>query len=463
EQSTATMLGAEDAFYQRAAGLLRGAARPGWGWALPAQGRYGVIVLNEQALRALDAFAQPRRLAEVSWSGGDLEAIAADLIAAGALASFPTLDAASTCLECDQEGKRDFLTVWLQLTDACPLRCSYCYVEKGRTAIDLESVRRVVDKTFRSALLNGFSGVRLKYAGGEPLANWDALLEAHRYAAGLAAKFGFNFEAVVLTSGVGLTQSIANQLRQLGIRAALSLDGVGATQDAQRPLANGRGSFASVNRSLEWLLLQDIPTSVTVTLTAKNLASLPETVAYLLERKLSFSLNFYRGQAHLAHDPLALDTQELIAALRGAFEVIEKDLPQFRLTGILDRAHLDYPHQHPCGAGSAYWSVGANGDELAACPMELGAARHRIDELDALIQPEKPFHGLENPKVDDKAGCRECDWRYWCAGGCPTVTRRASGSPLARSPFCAVYQTLLPELARLEALRILKQHSLYNL
>ena len=64
--------------------------------------------------------------------------------------------------------------------------------------------------------------------------------------------------------------------------------------------------------------------------------------------------------------------------------------------------------------------------------------------------------GLQNPKVDEKEGCFECEWRYWCAGGCPLQAHRATGRHDVKSPNCNIYKALYPEVIRLEGLRLLK-------
>jgi uncharacterized protein len=58
--------------------------------------------------------------------------------------------------------------------------------------------------------------------------------------------------------------------------------------------------------------------------------------------------------------------------------------------------------------------------------------------------------------VDEKEGCRTCNWRYWCAGGCAVLTYRLTGRNDIRSPNCGIYKALFPEALRLEALRLLK-------
>ena len=55
-------------------------------------------------------------------------------------------------------------------------------------------------------------------------------------------------------------------------------------------------------------------------------------------------------------------------------------------------------------------------------------------------------------------GCRDCEWKYWCAGGCPLTTYRATGRYDVKSPNCNIYKAIYPQAMRLEGLRLLKYH-----
>ena len=63
---------------------------------------------------------------------------------------------------------------------------------------------------------------------------------------------------------------------------------------------------------------------------------------------------------------------------------------------------------------------------------------------------------MQNLAVEEKEGCRTCEWRYWCAGGCPLVTYKVTGRNDVKSPNCNIYKALFPAALRLEALRLLK-------
>ena len=149
-------------------------------------------------------------------------------------------------------------------------------------------------------------------------------------------------------------------------------------------------------------------------------------------------------------------------AMRSAFSVIENNFPSYSLLGtLIDRARLDIPHNRPCDVGHSYLVIDQDGG-IAKCHMEIGRRVTDISAPDPLQLIRQDKLGIQNFSVEDKEGCRECTWRYWCAGGCPLQTYRTSGKYSTKSPNCHVYKTLFPEVLRLEGLRMLKTATALN-
>jgi uncharacterized protein len=93
---------------------------------------------------------------------------------------------------------------------------------------------------------------------------------------------------------------------------------------------------------------------------------------------------------------------------------------------------------------------------VARCHAALTEQVATIAAEDPLEAVRLPSGGLRAVAVDEKEGCRTCRWRYWCAGGCPALTYHLTGRLDVRSPNCAIYKALFPDVLRLEALRVLK-------
>lgn len=415
----------------------------------------GVVVLNPAAGALLRAYQAPALLGNQAHQMTGARPAAVE--AADRLAALGLLQACDRPTPVLQRQAAHTLTAWLHVTNACNLRCAYCYVSKNEEQMNEAVGRQAIEAIVRSAQRHGMRGMRLKYAGGEASLNFRLITTLHTYAQALAESHGLELDGVVLSNGVGWGERKIAALQQLGLGLMISLDGVGVYHDVQRPFIGGQGSFAAVERSLERLQALGVTPSISITISNQNAAGLAETVAYLLARQLPFTFNFYR-ETHqaVATADLALQDERIIAGVKAALEVIEHNLPPYNLVDtLLDLTRLDALHEHTCGVGHSYMVINHHGG-VAKCHMHLEDTVADVTADDPLQLIRLNTIGIQNLPVTEKAGCRDCEWRYWCAGGCPALTYRVMGRFDVKSPNCRIYKALFPEILRLEGLRILR-------
>jgi uncharacterized protein len=405
-----------------------------------------IAVINSSVLDILESFRYTRKIRNTD----DVEVVN-KMIKAGLLSAD----------EMENQGLCNFspqvLSSWLHLTDRCNLRCSYCYLPHVREDMSSETGKAVIDAIFRSAITNKFQQVKLKYAGGESLLRYPLILELHFYARQLAEVHGLSLEEVVLSNGTLLTDEMAKTLKLLDIRLMISMDGKGHYHDSQRPYAGGRGSFKDVSDSVDRALFHGLVPNISVTVSSRTAEGLPDIMGWILERELPFSLNFYReNELSASHVDMQLDEQKIIDGMKGAFKVIEDNLPRRGfLGGIIDRANLSASHTHTCGVGQNYLVFDQNG-QVAKCQMHIRKPITNIHVEDPLAVIRADQIGIQNISVEEKEGCKTCKWKYWCTGGCSLATYRATGRYDVKSPNCNIYKALYPEALRLEGLRLLK-------
>jgi uncharacterized protein len=417
----------------------------------------GVILVNEAALQILNFFELPHRPYEALYAFQELFQAQIQKT----LATFLNLRVLHIETEsklgkpCLAEPK--WLTIWLHVTNECNLRCKYCYLRKTPDKMSPEVGKQALEVVFRAAEKHQFEGIKIKYAGGEATLNFHRIIELHQYAQTLAQRYPIDLDEVILSNGVGITSAMIDALKYNGIRLMISLDGIGEYHDAQRGFVSGRGSFSMVAKTIDRLLQRGLMPHVSITVTDKNVDGLPQTVAYVLEHQLPFSLNFYRHNDYsMTFQDLPSNEQRMVGGMRQAFRVIERQMPRRSFLGsLVDRAQFITPHERTCGAGDSYLVIDQNG-RIAKCHMEIEKSVTDIYAADPLEAIRADRTGAQYSKVDEKEGCRDCSWRYWCAGGCPVLTHRVSGRGDVRSPYCNVYQALYPDMLRLEGLRLLK-------
>ena len=415
-----------------------------------------LVVLDQQTLFLLEQFRAPTSLSTVqhvlsTYPPEDIEEAVALFYSMGFLREL------GECNPINKESQFHTLSAWLHVTNACNLRCDYCYLYKTSEHMASDTAQRAVDAVFRSATKQGFKQVKLKYSGGEASLHMANVVAIHDYAAQLAQKHAITLRASIFSNGVSLSQRAIAHLKERNIGIMISLDGIEAYHDRQRPFINGQGSFKYVDRTINSLLMHDFAPHISVTVSQRNLAGLPDLLSYILEREMTFSLNYYRDNECSAHiNDLQFGEQQTIAAMRSAFAIIERQLPRWSLLwSLIDKASLQTPHHHTCGVGQSYLVIDQHGG-IAKCHADIKRTVTTIDADDPLQVIKNDPTGVQGLSVDEKEGCRTCDWRYWCTGGCPLLTYRITGRSDVKSPNCNIYKALFPEALRLEAMRLLK-------
>jgi uncharacterized protein len=350
------------------------------------------------------------------------------------------------------------VAVWMHVTNQCNLRCTYCYIQKTTQHMPLELGKQALAEIFATALKNGRKEVLLKFAGGEALLEFNLVRSLTNYARQLAAKTGLKVQPIILTNGTTIKPEVAQIMHDEDYVAAISLDGLAEYNDRTRPLLGGQGSFRQIERGLNLLLEYQVRFNVSVVVSKYNLPHLPVLTRYLLERNLAFTFNFFR-ENELAEQNLAVDNTQLIEGISRAYDVVAEMLPSYSLmNAILDRVQFNAPHLQACGVGTNYIVVKHTG-EIVNCQMHMqkrGLAKVGQGHDLLTVVRERNFISSNARSVEQKEGCSSCQWRFVCAGGCPIITFASQGRFDTRSPFCASYKALIPQVLDLEVARIIK-------
>ncbi len=410
-----------------------------------------LCVLNSTAQEILNFFFQPRDPAE--WSSRnslidyqDVQTAIAQFYEVGLLQDVSTQPEITTFQYAPAS-----LETWLYLTRACNLVCAHCFVNKDVRRMSLETGLQAVDRLFKLAETHGHPEVKIKYAGGEPTMNWDLIPALHDRAKLRAQETGLNLAEVLVTNATLLNRERLQFVKDEGFRLSISMDGFGDGHDRQRPVLNGNPTFERVLQSVHLALEMVLSPHLIITITRLNVDEVPALVAFALEHRLMLNLNFYRP--HHPNDTLVADNADLIRALQQALKVIEVNLPDYNfMEGLIDRSNFGAAHQHVCGAGRNYLSIDTDGSVLP-CHMLTG---YNLPGIPLQMLESPRFDDFDNPPIDQRNGCNTCEWRYWCAGGCPIHAKNVMGTSNVSSPYCSVYKAIYPELVRLQALQLLQ-------
>ncbi len=312
-------------------------------------------------------------------------------------------------------------------TNQCNLRCRYCYASAGDLAplsmdwhLAVSAIDRVIvnlkaqEQNFMSL---GFHG------GGEPLFPWSFIRRVVEYAEERCAAEGLKLAVHSATNGLlgeGQLEWLVEHFQSLNI----SFDGLPHVQDYHRPLPNGKGSFAFVDRTLRFLDERDFTYGLRGTVSSYNVDLMEESLDYIAEnyktRQAHFEPLFYCGRCKTSDD------------LNPGFDKFSKNfqacLRKCKDHGIAlaySGCRIESLTSSFCGVSSDNFSVTPDGF-ITACyevtsrndPKSDTFFIGKIGRDGALEIDEEKRRFLHSLTVDNLAYCADCFAKWHCAGEC---------------------------------------------
>ncbi|WP_202319110.1 radical SAM protein [Archaeoglobus neptunius] len=148
------------------------------------------------------------------------------------------------------------MILYLAVTQDCNLRCIYCYAGGGerRDYMDFSTAKNVMER-YNDRI------TKVQFTGGEPMLNYRLI---KRFAERYDADFSLQTNATLLDC------EKIEELAELGVSIAVSIDAPPNINDRLRPYANGEGSTRDVLRSMMLLKSQNVNYGITCVVTPYN-------------------------------------------------------------------------------------------------------------------------------------------------------------------------------------------------
>jgi pyrroloquinoline quinone biosynthesis protein E len=329
-----------------------------------------------------------------------------------------------------------------EVTYRCPLHCPYCS-NPTRARNDGDLTTDEWHRVLREATELGV--LQVGFSGGEPLVRRD-LAELVRGAR--EAKLYTN----LITSGVGLDESRASELREAGldsVQLSFQSDDVDLADEIAGARAHQRKLAAA-----SFIRTAGISLSLNFVIHRRNIDRLPQMIglaeAVGAERVELANVQFY-GWAFLNRAAL-LPTREQVTRAREVATAAKA-----RLAGKIDIFYVlpDYYEMRPkpClnGWGQRYLTVNPIGDVLP-CPTassaipDLRFENVRARSLDWIWRRSESFNRFRGTEWMPEP-CRSCPQKEIDFGGCRCQAALLTGNAGNTDPVC----TLSPNRARVDA------------
>lgn len=324
----------------------------------------------------------------------------------------------------------------LHVTDACNLRCSYCFYRHGGAVMDLDTALAAI-----SCVTPAAGRVdELVFFGGEPLLCRDLVLKT---ASWCRKEHPGRFAISLTTNGTLVDREYASAAKSLEIETAVSLDGMVETHDRCRRHSDGRGSYREA--LVGWSLLREVGMNPVAmkTVTRETVATIAADVKALLDvgvRRIGMGIDLFNGQ---------WQPSDFEALRRGYGEVADLYVNHLGC----DSAFSFHPFERrfgrgrSCAFGRSILAVSPDG-RFFPCNSFVGNDAFCLGNVDMGVDVKR-MESLFRQAHGAGAGCAGCALEGRCLSRCPCRNFSLSGSFEPSPILCCHERAVFPAVDRI--------------
>ncbi len=348
--------------------------------------------------------------------------------------------------------------VVLHTSNACNLRCTYCY----SNATNGEPMKSEVAITTIDKLTGLYNEkLCLEFHGGEPLLYFDFLKNTVAYAN--TKKLGNGepaFSYSIQTNATLIDDEKATFLKNNKFEVGISIDGYKEQNDQNRIFKDGTGTYGHIIRGIDILDKNGVEFGALMTI--KSLFMVDNVYDFMLEtgiRHLKIGEHFKQGRATDCAEIIRNMKEYAYRTLRLIDKLATHNLKggdQLRLANasVLLQNILTYQRRYmcvrfPCGAGDTLLGIDVDGS-VYPCEEMTGKPKLIIgniitDSLKVIIN--SPMNRrLRTRQIEDYPFCNKCPVVSACEVNCPNHSYNETGEFTSISEKCDYYKTIIPEL-----------------
>ena len=326
----------------------------------------------------------------------------------------------------------------LHVAHTCNLNCSYCFASQGKYQGDRALMSFEVGKqAFDFLIANSGSRKNLEvdFFGGEPLMNWDVVVELVKYARKVEKEHNKNFRFTLTTNGMLLDDDKFEFLNKEMTNVVLSLDGRKEVHDHFRKDYQGNGSYDVILPKFKKFVDsrggKDYYMRGTFT---HNNTDFTKDIIHMAD--MGFTELSMEPVVCPPSDPYALTDSDLPTIFE-QYEILAKEMINRKKCGkpftfyhyMLDLKNgpCIYKRITGCGSGTEYMAVTPWGD-LYPCHQFVGDEKYCLGNIWDGVMKKEVQDEFRSCNAYAREECKECWAKLYCSGGCAANSYHATGS-----------------------------------
>lgn len=312
------------------------------------------------------------------------------------------------------------ITICINITTRCNLRCSYCFNDKkDKKDIGVADACQFIDRIIKMRPTANRYFVDLA-GSGEPLLFLDRILEIADYCIKKQNEIKKDVVARLVTNGVLLNSKVASKLRKHNILFGISLDGYKELHDTYRLDINRKGTYDRIianfdnieDKSLIGVAMTYATDDVDIFRAYLELEKKFETIS-IRPARVDYSnveiekiiVGYERVKNLIIKSAVSDNDISLLKKILNGDDLFGKTILK-----VISNAYSE----HRCDAGISRFSLGA---DLNVYPCSAYVFNDR-----AILGENLCFEHLEYHE------CRECYLKNFCGGMCPIQAKFTNGN-----------------------------------
>lgn len=371
-------------------------------------------------------------------------------------------DVTMTPKEADDSIKTPYFWV-LKYTNACNLRCAYCYSYDKNKKNRLDLPNEFVYKIAQLVGNKNDEDLCLCFHGGEPLIRFKDIVQC---VTDLRKLRETNLKFAIQTNATLLTREVAEFLKKEKFSVGISIDGYDTETNKLRPFAN---HHSSINKTTEGIqncvdigLIPGVISVMTNNIFDKSI-EIMENLYSIGVPSFHFNHFFPSGRGQNKEKDFALTTEEILNTRIKMLLFIndfneskeKKDHISERFSSNIIKSlilmgKISYMcAQSPCGAGSRTLTINSEGD-IFPCD-DLGTYKHfkianinEIEDLHKTLSNSAIIKECQNHCIDNIPKCQGCLFKKLCISHCCSDSYHYTGKFNSPHSACEFIQQFIP-------------------
>jgi len=334
----------------------------------------------------------------------------------------------------DARDNNTLLSMELELSRICNMRCIYCYSSAGDKLNDELSLDEIKDIIDQAALLKAKKIIVL--GGGEPLL-YPYIFQVLEH---IKKR---EMEPSIFTNGVAIDKDTAKNISKLQCPVVIKCNSMNT--DIQDRLSGQKGAYDAIKSGMENLMAQGYPDAkhllgIQSIICSLNIKELPEMWRWARKHNISpyFETITWQGRA-CEHSFLEVSPEELQELFE---EICNIDMNEFGYNWT--------PHPpligSSCSRHEYSCTVTSTGDVVPCPGVDLPVGNIRDKSLSDILSQSSVINDLRQIRKNIKGACKGCELLDECYG-CRGMAYQVNGDYLAEDPLCWCKKEILKKAA----------------